>query len=146
MSSPNSFNNHPNNNLEILCKPNVKVWSDNKSDNTPIQTKTHRDNTVIPPSASANLVLSTCSETRKDRFGCSSLPVDQNALVYTTLDSRPLVWKLACLPYKYKGGSDPIFKLGEADSSYGLCNHCGKWHWSCHELSLRKFCNKDALR
>ena len=123
----------------------MKVWSNYKSE-APRKPKNKKDNTITPSLASANPVLSTASAFTKDGFRQSYFPVGHEALLYTTIDSKFLDDKLTSFPYKYEGGSVPVFKLGEVDKSYILCNHCRKWHWSCHEFSFRKYCHKAVLR
>ena len=105
MSDPEPPKAHPNDNVEILYKPYIKVRSDYESDTTPKQVKCAEElafeKACPPPPASPSCVLTQTSELRRFGFCHSYLPVNHEALCYTTLDSRLLAKKLASLPYKY---------------------------------------------
>ena len=150
MSEAKTPKPHPNDNIEILYKPYIQVRSDYESDETPLHVKSEEklafEKACPPLPAPQNSILTQTSDRRRFGFRHSYLPVDHEALCYTTLDSRLLVKKLALLPYKYEGGSAPVYKLGEMDSNFGSCRHCGKYSWSCHEIRFGKFCHKAVLR
>ena len=136
---------HPNDNIEILYKPYIKYNSDYESDNTPKRVKCDHEKLFLPPPDNPKPVLKYVYDERKFGFCHSYLPVDDEALLFTTLDSRLLSKKLATMPYKYEGGTAPVFKLDKMDSDYGTCRHCGKYSWSCHEICFGKYCNKAVL-
>ena len=137
---------HPNDNVEILYKPYIKHHSDYESDNTPLRVKCEHEKSFFPPPDNADDILKGVYERRRFGFRHSYLPIDDQALQFTTLDSHLLAKKLASLLYKYEGGTAPVFKLGKMDSSYGQCRHCGRSSWSCHEIRFGKYCNKAVLR
>ena len=69
---------HPNDNVEILYKPYIKVHSDYESDTTP-RRKDHKEHVASP-------AIVSCTEFRSHGFKHSWFHVDQEALLYTTLD------------------------------------------------------------
>ena len=144
-SSESKAKPHPNDNVEILHKPYIKVWSDYKSNKTP-KHKGHKEHIATPTVASCNPKVTTVTDFRSHGFKHSWFPVDQEVLLYTTLDKHLQAKKLVSFNYKYEGYAAPCFKLGEVDCNRGYCKHCGKYSWSCHKVRFGKFCFKAVRK
>ena len=82
----------------------------------------------------------------RNGFRYSMVNFDFEALLYSTISVNKLKKKLDSYHYKWEGAAAPAYARGEVDDEYGMCPHCRKYRWFCHEQKYGRYCVEAVKR